>query len=411
MKIGIVAPGIWGSVFVDTAKTLVQQGHEVAVYTDSVRAASGRTFLRLKEDGVDYFVLHPSRRNPWLWPLDKLAKPVFGRRLFTTLWALYRYIRATRDRDVYLVESDWMGLFVGLIRHLRRFCWIVGVHDTDHLDIAIDYAGRPQVRWMRRVKLWVLRSCDGVRANSFVTRDALVEGGVPAERITVIPLHIPATRLPREHLPSFRPAARRQILQRHALPEDTRLLMVMCRLAPVKGIELAVQALPHVLRQYPSTRLMICGPDRPLPGGGSYRGKLEAEAGRCAVGDRLIFPGNIELEELRLYLAAADLHLAPSLIDTFSYSVVDAAMAGTRSVVSDKVGVAHWMLQAGAGVVLGRRDPLLWAEAIRAELSTPPGAEQMDGFVREFAALLDCGRITAELARFLAQVAQGKAGG
>jgi hypothetical protein len=96
VKIGIVAPGIWNSVFVDTARTLARQGHEVAVCTDSVRAPSGRRLLRLKEDGVIYYVIHPSRRNPWLWPFDKLAKPVFGRRLFTTLWALYRYFGATR---------------------------------------------------------------------------------------------------------------------------------------------------------------------------------------------------------------------------------------------------------------------------------------------------------------------------
>ena len=405
MKIGIVAPGIWDSVFVDTARTLAQQGHEIAVYTDSVRAPSGRCLLRLKEDGVDYYVLHPSRRNPWLWPLDKLAKPVFGRRLFTTLWALYRYFSATRDCDIYLVESDWMGLFVGVIRRLRRFRWVVGVHDTDHLDIALDYPGRPRVRWMRRAKLWVLRSCDGVRANSYVTRDALVQGGVPPGSITVIPLHIPATRLPREHLPSFRPGARSEILRRYGLPEDVRLLMVMCRLAPVKGIELVVQALPHVLAHYPNTRLMICGPDREVSGGGTYRGTLEAEAQRCGVGDKLIFPGNIGLEELRLYLAAADVHLAPSLIDTFSYSVIDAAMAGTRSIVSDKVGVAHWMRHAGAGVIIGQRDPLLWAEAIKAELATSPGFEQMAGFVRELSARLDCGRITTELAAFLARAA------
>jgi glycosyltransferase involved in cell wall biosynthesis len=411
VKIGIVAPGIWDSIFVDTARTMAQQGHHVAVYTDSVRAPSGRSLLRLKEGGVDYYVLHPSRRNPWLWPLDKLAKPVFGRRFFTTLWALHRYFLATRDRDIYLVESDWMGLFVGLIRCLRRFRWVVGVHDTDHLDIALDYPGRPRARWMQRAKLWVLKSCDGVRANSYVTRDALVQGGVPASRITVIPLHLPAARLPREHLPSFRPLARSRIRLRYGLAEDARLLMVICRLAPVKGIELAVHAMPQVLDRYPNTYLMICGPDRNIPGIGSYRGRLESEARRSGVGDRLIFPGNVEFEELRLHLAAADVHLAPSLIDTFSYSVVDAAMAGTRSVVSDKVGVAYWMLQAGAGVIVGQRDPSSWAQAINCELATPPGYEQMAGFVRELAALLDCGTITTDLVAFLAQIAQSEVGG
>lgn len=404
MKIGIIAPGIWDTVFIDMATTLALQGHEVAVYTDDARAPSGRNFLRLREHGVDFYVIHGARRNPFLWPLDKLGKPFLGRRFFTTLSALYRYFQATSDRDVYLVEGDWMGVFVALIRRVRRFRWVVGVHDTENLNIAIDYPGRQNLFWMQRAKLWVFSSCEAVRANSFVTRDALVEGGVSAEKIKVIPLHIPENRLPREELASFRPRAREEIFRRYNLPTNTRLLMVMCRLAPVKGLELALEALPQILETYPETRLMICGPDRDVPGLGSYRGALENLAQSLRVADKLVFTGNLDIPELRLYQAAADLHLAPSLIDTFSYSVIDAAMAGTRSLVSDKVGVAYWMLQAGAGVVVPQRDPALWARAIMAELAAPPSTVQMAGFVRELSAVLDCGKISAELAGFFAEV-------
>ncbi len=404
MKIGIIAPGIWGTAFLDTATMLARLGHAVSVYTDGARAPSASRFLRLREDGVDFYVIHNTRRNPWVLAFDKLAKPLLGRRFFTTLVALYRYFRQTADCDIYLIESDWMGLFVGLIRRVRRFRWVVGVHDTDHLRIALDFPGRPHEPWMQRAKLWVLNACDGVRANSCVTRDALIEGGVRADRIAVIPLHISDWRLSRENLGAYRPEARRSIFERYAYPADTRLLIVMCRLASVKGLELAVEALPQVLQCYPSARLLICGPDRIIPGMGSYRQMLEAAAERAGIADKLHFPGNIEIPELRLHLAAADLHLAPSHIDTFSYSVVEATLAGTRSVVSDKVGVAPWMLEAGAGRVVSGRDPARWAEAICAELGRVPVASEIAAFVRKLEEQLDCEKISRELAAFFASL-------
>jgi len=357
-------------------------------------------FLRLREDDVDFYVIHNTKRNPWVLLFDKLAKPLLGRRFCTTLIALYRYFHATADCDIYLVESDWMGFYVGLIRRLRRFRWVVGVHDTDHLRIGLDFPGRPHKPWMQRVKLWVLGACDAVRANSYVTRDALIEGGVAAEKIGVIPLHISDWRLSRENLDSFKPQARRIVFARYAYAADTRLLIVMCRLAPVKGLELAVEALPRVLQRFPSARLLICGPDRIVPGLGSYRHALETAAERAGVCAKLHFPGNIDIPELRLHLAAADLHLAPSHIDTFSYSVVEAALAGTRSLVSDKVGVAPWMLDAGAGGVVSGRDPARWAEAICAELGRAPAAAEITAFVRKLEEQLDCEEISRQLVAF-----------
>ena len=404
MKIGIIAPNIWVTAFLNTATMLARLGHEVRVYTDDARAPSASRFLRLREDGVEFYVIHNTKRNPWVMPLDKLAKPLLGRRFFTTLVALYRYFQQTADSDVYLVESDWMGFYVGLIRRVRRFRWVVGVHDTDHLRIALNFPSRPQQPWMQRMKLWVLNACDAVRANSYVTRDALVEGGVAGAKIAVIPLHISDWRLSRENLTEFRPQARRSVFERYAYSADTRLLIVMCRLAPVKGLELAVEVLPRVLQQFPSARLLICGPDRSLPGVGSYRRLLEAAAERLGVADKLHFPGNIEIPELRLHLAAADLHLAPSHMDTFSYSVVEATLAGTRSLVSDKVGVAPWMLDAGAGRVVHGRDPARWAEAICAELGRVPGAAEIAAYVHKLEQQLDCEKISRELVTFFTTV-------
>jgi len=405
MKIGVVAPGIWGTVFLDNAREWVKQGHEVAVYTDDARASGAWSFTRLREDGIEFFAIHHQARHPLMWLPDKLFKRWGGRRFFTTLLAVRRFLRATSDRDVYLVENDWMGVFVALAAPARAR-WVLGVHDTDHLRIALAYPGRPDSPFLQRAKRWVLERCDAVRANSVVTRDALVEGGCEAGKIEVIPLHIPSWMWVNEDLDSFRQAARAEVFERHGLAATTRLLITMCRLAPVKGLELAVETLAGLLPTHPQARLMICGGDRVIPGFGSYREALFKRAQELGIADKVIFPGNVDIHVVKRYLAAADVHLAPSLVDTFNYGVIEAGLAGTPNLVSQGVGAGPWMLEAHAGQVVSNRNARDWVKACATLLDNPPSMDERRAAASHLARELHPAKVSAELAQMLARAAK-----
>lgn len=360
LKIALIAPGIWNTVHWDFARALAGLGHRVTVYTEDPSAPSGRRFDRSTRDGIECFVISDSRRNPWTWIADRLCKPWLGRRFFTSLVAIRRFLAMAHHADVRLVEGDWMGVFVALAARGRSERWIVSVHDTLYLRAPIEYAGRPRSGWRESLKLWVLRRASAVRANSPVTRDALVQGGCPPEKIFVVPLPIAAwMQLPEgEPLEILRPRSRREVRGRLGIPIEARLYMVMCRLDPAKGLELAVGAFARCADA--GARLVICGGDRHVPGLGSYRGHLERIAEASGVANRVLFAGHVPVDEVKRYLAAADLHLAPSVIDTFNYGVVEAAMVGTPSLMSDQVGAAPWIVEAGAGEVQGGRDPAVW---------------------------------------------------
>lgn len=370
MKLALLAPRVWDTIFYDQAVALARLGHEVAVYTEDDRAPSGARFTLIRENGVDFWAIHGSRRNPWTWLLDRLAKPWLGRRFFTTFVAIVRFLRRHRDADLVLVEGDWIGVFAALARRLVRFRWLVTVHDTLHLPIRLDYAGRPRSRWLTRAKMWVLHNADVIRANSPVTRDALVEAGCDPARIVLVPLHV--LRWMRlegvADLPAWRARCRRELRARYGIPPDAQLLVTMCRLTPVKGLELAVEALAAAGDA--DLHLLICGGDREVPGLGSYRDHLARLAERLGVGGATHFAGNVPIAEVKQVLAAADLHLAPSLMDTFNYGVVEAALVETPSLMSDKVGAAPWIAELGGGEVVPGRDPAAWAARIRAMTAT-----------------------------------------
>ncbi len=379
MKIGYVAPNIWNSIHLDMAKAFGELGHDVAIYTEDSRAPSGARFLRLREGRLDFFVIHHQRRNPWTWLFDRVAKPWLGRRFFTTLAAMARYFRATRDCDLYIVESDWIGFFVAIIRCFIRFRWMVCIHDSDYLRLPFSFPGRPESRWKEAVKLWVLGSADLVRANSFVTRDALIAGGCAPECIRVIPMHITAWMRVDEiaDMAVFKAQAREEVHAKWGIPSTGRLLITMCRLVPVKGLDLALRGFAVAARRSTGLYLMFCGGDRTVPGIGSYREYLAGIAMEEGVVAQVIFTGNIDAREVKRYLAAADLQLAPSIIDTFYYGAIEATMVGTYSFVSDMVGAGPWVRAAGAATIIPGRDPEVWGRAI--ETFVANGVPPFDG--------------------------------
>ena len=180
----------------------------------------------------------------------------------------------------------------------------------------------------------------------------------------------------------------------------------MCRLTPFKGIDLALRAFAQVLRERPAVRMIVCGGDRVVPGVGSYRALLERLAAELGVTQALIFAGNVEPGVVKRYYAAADLHLVPSYIETFNYSAVEAALAGTRTVMTDRIGSGRWLERCGAAIVVPGRQAEDFAAAILRGLSQPGGVAQAQELMRRTVAELDVDALAARVAEMLQRCAQ-----
>lgn len=396
MRIGIIAVGLWRSVHLDMARALQARGHQVVVYTEDASLPSITRFTRRVEDGVEILGIHHERRNPWLWLPDRIFKALLGRRFFTTLFAIHRYLRRSRC-DIYLVEGDWIGVFPALLGYLSRFRWVVSVHDPEHAGVRLGYPGEPSSRWRERVKRWVLRRADGVRTNSHVTRDILVKGGIDAQTVDVVPLHVTQRMLIDGDLSDFRRSARAEVLARHRLPADCELVLAACRLTPIKGLELAVSAFAQLLTRRPGVRLLVCGGDRSIAGTGSYRAVLERLAADCNADSAIVFAGDIEAGQMRRYYAAADVHVVTSYIETFSYAAVEAALAGTCTVMTDRIGAGHWLETAGAAVVVKGRVAGAFAAGIESALARLPDAAGARAMAERTAAELSLERVATAL--------------
>lgn len=102
---------------------------------------------------------------------------------------------------------------------------------------------------------------------------------------------------------------RREERQRLGVTDQTPLLAHFGMVYPGKGLETLFRALPEILRQAPSARLVIVGATRPADQ--SYRAALEQLAHERGIAHAVIWEGRHPAETVSRMLDAADLFVVP----------------------------------------------------------------------------------------------------
>jgi len=93
--------------------------------------------------------------------------------------------------------------------------------------------------------------------------------------------------------------------------------------------------------------------------------RLRILARELGVQDRVTFQGAVPHSLLPTYYSAADLVVVPSLYESFGLVALE-AMACGAPVVASRVGGLQWTVQDGrSGFLVRRRDPRLFAAAMR----------------------------------------------
>jgi glycosyltransferase involved in cell wall biosynthesis len=149
-------------------------------------------------------------------------------------------------------------------------------------------------------------------------------------------------------------------------PLDLRdpLVLAVCRLAPQKGLETAVRALPDL----PDATLLVLGE-------GPDRVALETLAGSLGVRERLLLPGRVG-DVAALYRNAAVV-VHPARWEGFGLAMLEAMLAA-KPVVAARAGSAPELVADGeTGVLVPVDDATALAEAVGTLLADPARAETM----------------------------------
>jgi glycosyltransferase involved in cell wall biosynthesis len=194
------------------------------------------------------------------------------------------------------------------------------------------------------------RAVKVIAISEAVRRFSVEQVGLPAEKIEVV--HYGLDDLPEawgENPP---------------LELGRPLLLAVCRLAPQKGLETAVRALPSI----PGAVLLVLGE-------GPERDVLEALASSLGVRERLFLPGRVG--DVTSFYRRADLLVHPARWEGFGLAMLEAMLAA-KPVVAARAGSAPELVVDGeTGLLVPPCDPSALAGAFGALLADRDRAEQM----------------------------------
>lgn len=173
--------------------------------------------------------------------------------------------------------------------------------------------------------------------------------GLPARKIDLIHHGIPP-------VPRHGPARIRLGLG------GRRMLFTFGLLAPDKGIETVIEAMPAILRAFPDTVYLVLGASHPhvrARHGETYREMLGQRARDLGVAASVVFDNRFVTQaELADHLAAADIYITPYLkMEQITSGTLAYALGAGRAIISTPYHYARELLADGRGVLVPCRDP------------------------------------------------------
>jgi glycogen(starch) synthase len=126
--------------------------------------------------------------------------------------------------------------------------------------------------------------------------------------------------------------------------EPTRLLCIG-RLVPLKGFEIAVEALAVLARRYPRVEMIVAGEGRARPG-------MERAVHAAGLSEKVRFVGWVRPEEVPELINSATIVVMPSRTEGLPQVAIQAAQMGRPVVGSRIAGLAEVVVDGETGVLV-----------------------------------------------------------
>jgi len=340
----IVAGGLARHVH-KLSEALAGQGVEVHVLTRGVRDHVAEEL----RGGVH---IHRVAESPMPLDLDAFVAWVEG--MNAHMLAAGRRLGKRLSCDV-VHGHDWLvaGAAAGLAERLR--CpYLTTIHATEYGRHQGWVQKHPQ-SYIHGIETQMARRADHVITCSHYMRGHVADVfEIDERRMTVIPNGIdPADLQPVADLGELR--------ARFAAPDD-RLVLLVGRLVYEKGFQIALDALPQVIRRAGRVRFLVAG-------SGTHEAELKQQAHRLGLMRHGTFMGWIGDDVLHSLYRIADLCVVPSIYEPFGLVALEAMASGCPCIVADTGGLREVVPDNDAGLRFRSRDPRALARMMQRVLT------------------------------------------
>ena len=249
-----------------------------------------------------------------------------------------------------LLHSHWVlpqGLTGVLAAKPLGIPHVVTVHGSDVFAL--------KGALMSRFKRFTLGNADAITVNSSATRAAVERLGPVGAPVHTIPMGAAEPKIDREAVERIRGLYRQK---------NGPLLVFVGRLVYEKGVDDLIEAVARLRDELPHLTALIIGD-------GPDRTELEARASRLGVGDRTVFAGWVQPDQISNHLAAGDIFVGPSKkspngrIEAQGLTFVEAMLAGTPVIATRSGGIVDAVRHEETGILVPEGSPADIAAAIR----------------------------------------------
>lgn len=257
---------------------------------------------------------------------------------------------------------DWLVAFVGAaFKRIYRVPLLSTIHATER-GRGRGHLGSDQARAIHHVEWWLAYESWRVIACSEYMREEISEYfECPRDKIDVVPNGVETTRfdqLAGQDLTRFR--------HMYALPSE-QIVFSVGRVVYEKGLQVLVRAMPHILAEQPSAKVVVAGKGPELE-------TLRSLAWSLDVGAKILFTGFISDEDRDRLFKIADCAVFPSLYEPFGIVALEAMAARCPVVVTEVGGLKDVVQHAETGITVYPDDPESLAWGILHTLKNPKWA-------------------------------------
>lgn len=185
------------------------------------------------------------------------------------------------------------------------------------------------------------------------------------DKVHPIPPPIELTKIKDDDISAFR--------EKYEIEPEQRIIGMAARLATEKGVEYLVQAMPAVLAQYPTARVLFAGQYEGVLGEETYAQKLSPLIRE--LGKHWKFLGILSPKDWSVFFHEAEVTVLPSINSTESFGMVqvESMFCGTPVISTDLPGVRQPVMMTGMGLSVPSKNSVALSEALIEILRSPNG--------------------------------------
>jgi glycosyltransferase involved in cell wall biosynthesis len=346
-------------------KSLVAKGADVTVYTTNIDV-EGKVLTDHPVD-VDGVSVHYFRASyPRIWEYYKVFfVPVFWPRRWEYSKDLHEKLAKTaKDFDLIHITSTFLFASTLGTYYAKKYRKPSIISPRGNLMKPLEL--KSAIKKQLYIKLFERRNLTRADAIHFTVpkeKEEYLSYHLPLKKSIIIPNALDLSKFPEEPDASCR--------KKFKSAERKRIVLFLGRISWKKGLDTLIPAFKEVIAREPDTILVIAGGDDE-----GYKKKVDALIETHKLKKHIIFTGMVEGSDKFSLYKESDVFVLPSYSENFGMSVVEAMYYELPVVVTDEVGVANYVKEAGAGLIIKKETSAL-ANAIIKILKNPHTKEKM----------------------------------